>query len=127
MSYEIPESIIPMKSGAAIERARFVKPDAAAETVIKSTAEGSLTLGVSVEAATAADKYIGIQTRGVAMVKFGGTVGVMGPVESDASGQAVAAAGAASNTCGYALEGGANGEERPVLLTTPIGLGAPNA
>ena len=127
MSYEIPESIIPMKSGAAIARARFVKPDTTAETVIQSTAEGSLTLGVAVEAASAAGKFIGVQTRGVAMVTFGGTVAAMGPVESDASGQAVACAGAAANTVGYALEGGASGEERPVLLTTPIGLGAPNA
>jgi hypothetical protein len=64
---------------------------------------------------------------GVASVQFGGTVGVNGAVETDAAGKAVAAAGAAAMTIGYALEGGANGEERPVLLATPVVRGPANS
>jgi len=130
MSIESVGIIIPMKSGAAITRGCFVKLDSTnARQVVISAAEGDLTIGVAVEAASGADKWIGVQINGVAMVQFGGTVNVNGPVESNNAGKAVAAAGAASNTLGYFIGSAtaASGEEHPVLLTTPVALGAPNA
>lgn len=128
MSYEISAgcNIVDFKTGATVNANRFVKPDSTAETVIQSSAEGSLTLGVALET-KAAGKRVPVQTNGVAQVDFAGTVAAWGPVESDADGKAVAAAGAAAATLGYAIEGGAAGEVRPVLLCTPVALGPANS
>jgi hypothetical protein len=126
--YESIGNTIPMKSGAAIARGSFVKLSGTnAREVIQSAAEGDFSIGVAVEGATGANKWISVQLNGVASALFGGTVGVNGAVEVDANGAAVAAAGAAAMTVGYALEGGAAGEERPVLLVTPVARGPANA
>ena len=128
MAFESIGLVIPMKSGAAIARGCFVKLDSTnARQVVIAAAEGDLTIGVATEVASAADKWIGVQINGVASVQFGGTVGVNGPVEADSAGKAVAAAGAAAATLGYALEGGQSGSEGAVLLTTPVFLAPANS
>lgn len=128
MAFESIGIVIPMKSGAAIARGCFVKLDSTnARQVVISAAEGDLTIGVAVEAASGADKWIGVQVNGIASVQFGGTVNVNAAVEADSAGKAVAAAGAAAASLGYALEGGSSGSEGAVLLTTPVALGPANS
>lgn len=127
MAFEIQGIVIPMKAGGTIGRGCFVKLDSTnQEQVVVSAAEGDLTIGVAVEAGSSGG-FIGVQINGVASVQFGGTVNVNAAVEAGSSGKAVAAAGAASATLGYALEGGASGTEGAVLLCTPVALGPANS
>lgn len=76
--------------------------------------DGVHALGVIIEGGTSGVQS-SIQFGGIAKVKLGGTVSIMGPVASDGSGNGVAAT-SGEHVMGVALQGGVSGDIIPVAL-----------
>jgi len=119
-------SPLQMTAGAAVSQYRAVKMSGA--KVIQSTAEGDTTVGIALEAAAADLDIIKVQVMGVAQVTAGAAITAGVEVETTTAGKVITAAGAASNSCGVALEAaGADGDVISVLLKTPNVKGPANS
>ncbi|MDP2786615.1 MAG: DUF2190 domain-containing protein [Pseudomonadota bacterium] len=107
-------------AGGAIAPCRIVKPHTADGQVVQAAAAADLLMGVSVElVAPASGERCDIVKSGVANIEFGGTVTRGGPVTSDASGKAVAAAPVAGSNVriiGFAEISAVSGDIAPVLI-----------
>jgi len=106
-------------AGAAIAAFRIVKMGSNDGEVVQSAAATDLLIGVNGEIAPASGERVDIQKVGIARIEFGGTVTRGGPVTSDATGRAVAAApaaGANNRIIGFAEVSAVSGDIADVLL-----------
>lgn len=104
---------------AAIAANRIVKYGTTDDFVVQAAAVGDASFGVVENVAPALGERCDVVTHGIAEVKLGGTVVRGGPLTSDATGQAVAAAPAAgvnNRVIGYARQSGVSGDVIEVLL-----------
>lgn len=101
----------------------FMNINASGQLALPSA--GGTVVGVLCDAPAAAGRPGEVQTRGIAKVKFGGSVAAGGAVKASAAGKAVAASAAdvAAGSCkGIALAAYVDGDVGSVLLTN-IGVG----
>lgn len=108
------------KAEAAVTKRRIVKMGTADGSVLLGAAATDLIFGVSADIDAAINERCDVHVAGVAEVEFGGTVARGGPVTSDATGRAVAAAPAAgvnNRIIGFALVSAVVGDVAPVLLS----------
>ncbi len=104
---------------AAINPNRIVKYGTTDDFVAQAAAVGDFAFGVVEGVAPLLGERCDVVTHGVAEIKLGGTVVRGGPLTSDATGQAVAAAPAAGTNnriIGFARQSGVNGDVIEVLL-----------
>ncbi len=107
----------------AISAYRIVKPGAADGGYLQAAAATDFLTGVCESVAPASGERLDVVKSGIADVEFGGTVTRGGPVTSDASGKAVAAApGAGSNVriIGFAEVSAVSGDIAPVLVAPGV-------
>lgn len=110
-------------AGGAIAAYRIVKAGANDGEVLQAAAATDFLMGVCESVGPASGERCDIVKAGVADVEFGGTVTRGGPVTSDASGKAVAAApGAGSNVriIGFAEVSAASGDIAAVLIAPGV-------
>lgn len=106
-------------AGGAIPAFRIVKMGANDGEVLQAAAATDFLVGVNGELAPASGERVDIQKVGIARIEFGGTVTRGGPVTSDASGKAVAAAPAAGSNVriiGFAEVSAVSGDIGDVLI-----------
>lgn len=110
-------------AGGAIPAFRIVKMGANDGEVLQAAAATDLLMGVNGELAPASGERVDIQKMGIARIEFGGTVTRGGPVTSDASGKAVAAAPAAGSNVriiGFAEVSAVSGDIADVLIAPSV-------
>jgi len=110
-------------AGGAIAAFRIVKMGANDGEVVQAAAAADFLMGVNGELAPASGERVDIQKVGVARIEFGGTVTRGGPVTSDASGKAVAAApaaGANARIIGFAEVSAVSGDIADVLIAPSL-------
>lgn len=108
---------------AAIAAYRIVKFGTADGNVVQAAAATDFLVGVMESVGPAINERCDVIKSGIADVEFGGTVTRGGPVTSDASGKAVAAApGAGSNVriIGFAEVSAVSGDIAPVLVAPGV-------
>lgn len=108
-------------AGAAITKRRIVKFGAADGAVIQSAgaAATEFSIGVSSEIDVASGEPVDVIRDGLADVEYGGTVVRGGPITSDATGRAVAAAPAAGTNnriIGFAEVSAVVGDVGPAFI-----------
>ena len=106
-------------AGGAIPAFRIVKMGANDGEVLQAAAATDFLVGVNGELSPASGERVDIQKVGIARIEFGGTVTRGGPVTSDASGKAVAAAPAAGSNVriiGFAEVSAVSGDIGDVLI-----------
>lgn len=110
-------------AGGAIAAYRIVKAGANDGEVLQAAAATDFLMGVCESVGPASGERCDIVKAGVADVEFGGAVTRGGPVTSDASGKAVAAApGAGSNVrlIGFAEVSAVSGDIAAVLIAPGV-------
>lgn len=108
------------RAEAAVAKRRIVKMGSADGLVVVGAAATDAVFGVSHEIDAAINERLDVNIIGVVEVEFGGTVARGGPVTSDATGKAVAAApgaGVNNRVIGFALVSAVAGDVAPVLLS----------
>lgn len=111
------------RAEAAVTKRRIVKMGTADGSVLLGAAATDLIFGVSAEIDAAITEPCDVHVAGIAEVEFGGTVTRGGPVTSDATGRAVAAApgaGVNNRIVGFALRSAVVGDVAPVLLSQGV-------
>ncbi len=115
-----PTLIKNYKAGGALAANSIVKPGADDDTVLQAAAVTDALTGVVVQpSGGVSGDLVDVAQAGTVEVKFGGAVTRGGPVTSDASGLAVAAAPAAGTNnriIGFALVSAVSGDIGPILL-----------
>lgn len=107
------------KATAAIVQFRIVK-QAALQTVTQASAAADKLLGVSCEAAAAANDAVDVVVEGVAVVDYGGTIAVGDALTSDADGKAIATTTNADRVIGFAEAAGVTGDRGSVKLAQGV-------
>lgn len=110
-------------AAAAIAAFRIVKPGAADGEVLQAAAATDALMGVCESVGPATGERCDIVKVGIADVEFGGPVTRGGPVTSDATGRAIAAAPAAGSNVrviGYAEVSAVAGDIAPVLIAPGV-------
>lgn len=110
-------------AGAAISPYRIVKPGAADGEYLQAAAATDFLLGVCEAVGPASGERVDVVKSGIADVEFGGTVTRGGPVTSDASGKAVAAAPAAGSNVriiGFAEVSAVAGDIAQILVAPGV-------
>lgn len=106
-------------AGGAISPYRIVKPGANDGEVVQAAAAADALMGVTGSIGPASGERVDVVKTGIAAIEFGGTVTRGGPVTSDASGKAVAAAPAAGSNVriiGFAEVSAVSGDIADVSL-----------
>lgn len=108
---------------AAIAAYRIVKFGTADGNVLQAAAATDLSIGVMESVGPASGERCDVVKSGIADVEFGGAVTRGGPVTSDASGRAVAAAPAAGSNVrviGFAEVSAVSGDIAPILVAPGV-------
>ncbi|MEQ1890289.1 MAG: DUF2190 domain-containing protein [Alphaproteobacteria bacterium] len=111
------------RAEAAVAKRRIVKMGATDGAVVVGAAATDLIFGVSADIDAAITERVDVHVAGIAEVEFGGTVTRGGPVTSDATGRAVAAApgaGVNNRIIGFALVSAVVGDVAPVILSQGV-------
>ena len=107
------------EAGAAIAKHTIVKFDSADDTVTVATGVTDLPIGISLEAAANAGDRIEVAVAGIAEVKSAGVIarGAAVVATSGGEGKAGTAATAKQNAIGYAMNGVADNDIFPCMIS----------